>query len=347
MDNERNEINPSVEGKRQAIHPERARAYLSRLFFAILILTAVNVAVQITASYVFAYKFPDLYNTWQFLWIASVVPLYCISLPIFMKALPRREKELLPEKQTVKTRTVLLYLLIALATMGVFNYISFFSVELLRILSNDTLFATDSLNEIVSSSPIWVTVLVACIIAPIGEEFIFRKLIVDRTLPFGELAACMISGIVFGLFHGNLRQAIYATALGFVLAYVYSKTRNLIYPILMHMLVNICGSVIVPNLASYAEDGINAIAEGPATPELISENILSLLIYLGIFGVGGTIIVGGIVALIILICKKKITFKKCALLPQGTRIGRLAVCNTGAVVALIFFVILIIRSAIL
>ena len=322
-----------------------ARDYFSRLFFAVLILSAVNFGIQISVSYIFYYNFPAIYNSWQFSWIVSVIPLYCIALPLFILTLPKlRYTYQAPHK--VKTPTLLLFLLISMACMTLFNYVSAYSVEMIRTLSNDMLFKQDALNEMISETPIWVTALVVCIIAPIGEEFIFRKLIVDRTQAFGELSACIISGIIFGLFHGNLRQAIYAAPLGMVLAYVYIKTRNLIYPILMHMTVNLFGSVVVPNLALYALDGIDALEKGPITPELISENILSLLIYLGIFGIGGAILIGGIVAFIVLLCKKKIRFSKQTILKDTNfKLIPYVLSSPGAIVMLVFFGFLILRAA--
>ena len=348
--NERNKFEASTYdsypyGDGFGVTPPEAKGYFSRLFFAVLVLSAVNFGVQLVASYVFAYNFPAIYNSWQFLWVVSVIPLYFIALPLFILALPDLKYTYQAPKK-VKAPSLLLFLLISMACMTLFNLVSAYSVEFLRVISNDVLFKQDSLNEIISSSPIWVTVLVACIIAPIGEEFIFRKLIVDRTQAFGELTACVISGVVFGLFHGNLRQAIYAAPLGMVLAYVYVKTRNLIYPIIMHMTVNLFGSVIVPNLALYAEDGILALTEGPLTPELISENILSLLIYLGIFGIGGAILIGGAVAFIVLLCKKKISFSKQTILSDVRfKLLPYVFSSPGAIVMLVFFGFLIVRSA--
>ena len=55
-----------------------------------------------------------------------------------------------------------------------------------------------------------VTFLYMVICAPILEEYIFRKLIVDRTVKYGQGVAVVLSGLMFGLFHGNLNQFAYA-----------------------------------------------------------------------------------------------------------------------------------------
>ena len=57
-----------------------------------------------------------------------------------------------------------------------------------------------------TESNMMVTFLYMVICAPILEEYIFRKLIVDRTVKYGQGVAIVLSGLMFGLFHGNLNQ---------------------------------------------------------------------------------------------------------------------------------------------
>jgi len=60
------------------------------------------------------------------------------------------------------------------------------------------------------------------VVAPVIEELIFRKMIIDRTKRFGEKYAIVFSAVCFGLFHLNLQQFLYAASIGMVLGYVYS-----------------------------------------------------------------------------------------------------------------------------
>ena len=88
------------------------------------------------------------------------------------------------------------------------------------------------------------TVIAFVVLAPVFEELVFRKVIVDRVLPFGEWPAILFSGITFGLFHGNLTQFFYAALLGMVLAYVYIRTGNVLYTIGIHACINFLGGVL-------------------------------------------------------------------------------------------------------
>ena len=82
------------------------------------------------------------------------------------------------------------------------------------------------------------------VLAPLFEELVFRKVLVDRVLPYGEWPAILFSGLCFGLFHGNLSQFFYAALLGMVLAYVYIRTGNVLYTIGIHACINFLGGVL-------------------------------------------------------------------------------------------------------
>ena len=82
------------------------------------------------------------------------------------------------------------------------------------------------------------------VLAPVCEELVFRKVLVDRVLPFGERPAILFSGLCFGLFHGNLTQFFYTFLLGMILAYVYVRTGNILCTIGIHACLNFLGGVL-------------------------------------------------------------------------------------------------------
>ena len=84
---------------------------------------------------------------------------------------------------------------------------------------------TDQLSDIIATGNIGGFVIVL-MLAPIFEEIVFRKLILDRVSKYGEANAILFSAICFGLFHENLSQSLYTFCIGLALGYVYIKTRN-------------------------------------------------------------------------------------------------------------------------
>ncbi len=77
------------------------------------------------------------------------------------------------------------------------------------------------------------------ILAPIAEEFVFRGLVYRRIRDYVNVKwAIIITSLLFGLYHGNMVQFIFATLLGVALAAVYERYKTLWAPILAHMAVN-------------------------------------------------------------------------------------------------------------
>ena len=121
----------------------------------------------------------------------------------------------------------------------------------------------------------------AVIYAPIVEEFMFRKFLIDRIHVYGGKVAVLTSAAMFALFHGNFSQIFYTFLMGLVWGYVYYKTGKIIYTIIMHMLVNFGGAVVsvyLLNKLSGVNVDYNDIEAVVASPEAMSV-IGGLLIY--------------------------------------------------------------------
>ena len=75
----------------------------------------------------------------------------------------------------------------------------------------------DVTGEIMAGRNALLLILMAGIIAPAAEEMIFRWLIYLKIRDAGlsYVPAALLSGIMFGVYHGNAGQAVYASILGF------------------------------------------------------------------------------------------------------------------------------------
>ena len=103
---------------------------------------------------------------------------------------------------------------------------------------------TNALSELMMNSGFPMRVLTVAILAPIFEELIFRKILIDRMSKFGEFAAILTSGLMFGLFHGNFSQFFYTAAFGSLWAFIYVRTGKVIYTIICHMVINMSTSAV-------------------------------------------------------------------------------------------------------
>ncbi len=78
------------------------------------------------------------------------------------------------------------------------------------------------------------------IVYPILEECLFRGLLYQRLQEkMTKKIAWIASAVLFGLYHGNLVQFIYATIMGCVLVYFYEVCGNLKAPIAAHICMNL------------------------------------------------------------------------------------------------------------
>lgn len=89
----------------------------------------------------------------------------------------------------------------------------------------------------------WVFAVV--ILPPLVEETVFRGLILHYLKKGGARfwAANLIQAVLFGIYHGNLVQGIYAFCIGVLLGYLAERYSSLIIPVLVHALFNLFGTL--------------------------------------------------------------------------------------------------------
>lgn len=82
--------------------------------------------------------------------------------------------------------------------------------------------------------------IVSVLAAPAAEELVMRGVFYKRIrqrLPAGTSIVC--SGLVFGIFHGNLVQGVYAFIMGMFFAGVMERFGTVMVPVLAHMSANL------------------------------------------------------------------------------------------------------------
>lgn len=185
-------------------------------------------------------------------WLAVDVSIYGIGLPLFYLTIRNLPKFTIEDKRyPFNLKKVIHTAIVLFGILYLFNIIAFGITTGISLLTGREV--TDIISSTIDSSASIYTFIFVVIIAPIMEELIFRKLIIDRTIDLGETYAIIFSAVSFGLFHGNLNQTLYATMLGIGLAYIYIKSGNIKYAILFHMIVNFFGSFLMPLLLSINE----------------------------------------------------------------------------------------------
>jgi membrane protease YdiL (CAAX protease family) len=106
----------------------------------------------------------------------------------------------------------------------------------------------------------WLLMLVVCVVAPVAEEWMFRRLLLDALRPFGDTVAILYSGIAFGLLHMNVQQIVYATGFGLLLGYVMVRTDNIWICMGLHAAVNTSSMIVLPVLESRLQSYVVMMA---------------------------------------------------------------------------------------
>ena len=95
-------------------------------------------------------------------------------------------------------------------------------------------------NEMVENAGGFLAFFAVVILAPVFEEILCRGLILNTlrdVMP--KWYAIVLSSAIFGIIHGNPIQFIYATAIGILLGWLYTKFNSIWIPMLCHLVFNL------------------------------------------------------------------------------------------------------------
>lgn len=265
----------------------------------------------------------------DFTLVLNIFAQYMIAFPVFLLMTRRIKRREAPRGGRLGAGGFLITLVIAEGIMLVGALLSNLITELIDKLLGGNY--GDTLTDVVSGSSLWLVFLSVCILAPVVEEIMFRKIMIDRLSVFGDGAAILFSAVAFGFFHGNLSQIIYATAVGLIFGYVYTRTGKIWHTMLLHAIVNFLGGIL-PLGIEWLTGEIERIG---ALPEAESaSNASRLLLYeltVSAYGILQILfIVGAVVALTVLIIKRKIQINKEKEIELDNKtVARVGIANAG------------------
>jgi membrane protease YdiL (CAAX protease family) len=206
--------------------------------------------------------------------------------------------------------------------------------------------AVNPLMDVVDGmSPIVMIVIVA-VLAPVWEELLFRKFLIDRVVNYGEVTAMLMSGVMFGLYHGNLAQCAYAFAIGCFLAFIYIRTGKIGYTIAIHMFINgfstyltkfMLSGVNIAEMQGYLLNG-----DTESYTKFVQENMVALA---GVAMVGLFVIVAVFVGFILaIVLRKKFVFEHHEEEIEKGKRFKTAVLNPGMILYMIYWIATVILT---
>lgn len=276
-------------------------------------------AIQTAGSYIVAAIKPEWTGNMDIMLASTMVPLYVLGYPLTFLIMRNREKRTI-EKHKMTIGQLILAFMMSYGLMIAGNLIGVMITLGIGVLKGNEV--TNPLMSVVTSGNIWISAIYIVLLAPVFEEFLFRKLICDRVAKYGQGTAIVVSGLMFGLFHGNLNQFFYAFFLGSFFAFIYLKTGELKYTIGLHMVINFIGSVLGGLLLQ------NVDMETPMG--LIIFALYALCVY-------GIALAGGV---LFLVNRQKMKLQAGEItIEKGSRF-KTVICNVGMIVYCLLFVVL-------
>ena len=263
-------------------------------------------------------------------WLITFVPLYLVAIPtglLILRKLPAQT----PADNKLGAENFFAFMAIGFCLMYAGNLVG----NTLAMLLSGGKAENAVEGYIMDTNPIKILFMV--ILAPLLEEYVCRKQIIDRTRQYGEKTAVLLSALLFGLLHQNLFQFFYAFGLGLIFAYIYVRTGRLRYPVIMHAIINFMGAVVAPWILSLVD--LDAIAGmDPNAPQqelmaVLGKILPGLLIYMLYAALLLGVSIAGLVLLIIR-CRKLTWQQAQNQLPQGTA-AKTVYWNVGMVLYLL------------
>lgn len=92
--------------------------------------------------------------------------------------------------------------------------------------------------------------LYTAVFAPVGEELIYRGLVMRQFQKYGNVFAIVVSAALFGVMHANLFQMIFAFLTGLVLGYTAAEF-SLRWSIVLHLVNNLVFGELLGWLMGY------------------------------------------------------------------------------------------------
>lgn len=217
------------------------KKFFSKIGFNYLIMGILAIIFQIIILNSLNIINPQYLTDINIISIISSICNYILPFPIFYWLMKKINTTKL-EKTSINIKTFIIYIGITLTLMWIGNIIGLTITSLLsNSLQNDI---ANPVQQLINSADIWFNLIVISIIAPIFEEILFRKFLIDRSIKYGAKVSIILSAVIFALFHGNLNQFFYALLMGGFFAYIYIRTGKITYTIILHIIVNLLGSVV-------------------------------------------------------------------------------------------------------
>lgn len=227
--------------------------YRSNIYFLLILLGSIFVPFILA----FVFYFLGITDTRIRLTLSHII-LFLVPAVIYFIVTKSNVKETL-RLNKLHIEDVGVILLISVLTYPLMGFVAMIS----------SMFANNNVGEYISSissTPYIVMILLFGVMPAITEEVTLRGIVLSGYNNQSKFKAALVTGILFGIFHLDFHQFLYASVLGFIMAYLVRITNSIFSSMILHFTVNSM-SVTLQKITSSA---ISSAVETADNTDLIA-----------------------------------------------------------------------------
>ncbi|NLC18344.1 MAG: CPBP family intramembrane metalloprotease [Clostridiales bacterium] len=214
---------------------------ISRTFFAVFALASAAFLTQFITQMLVTALNPGIAEENWYLALLTILSFDVIGFLLYYLVIRRIPDSPKKEVKKLKPSAFIMFFFICTAAMYIVSLLTQVIVFVISIIKGGEV--VNPLTEVMLKENSILTYIYMVLIAPIIEELIFRKYMLNKLRRFGDLPAILITGLSFGIIHFNLHQFFYAAVLGFLFAYITIRSNTVKYSIILHMMINSIGAI--------------------------------------------------------------------------------------------------------
>ena len=221
------------------------------------------------------------YDVFYFVsWFVSDISSYLVpALAAFF--IFRSDKTAVPKQEGYRAVTEMPLIFFATCFLG--SLASMLAQWISALL--DSLFGTGEIPDAMAGSlpsegqsgSAWIFLLFVVVIAPVCEELIFRKLLLQPLRSGGNIFAAVASALIFGAYHGNFDQFPYAFVVGLLYGILAVRSSSMVPTLVLHILNNLLVSA-----GSYLTDMMGEDAVWAVQVQSWAAIVMGLAFWVGI-----------------------------------------------------------------
>lgn len=267
------------------------KSFRASLYFSIIIL--VEILAPILLSLI--YKKVGISDIKIMLFLNHIV---CFIIPaiIFFIITKENIKETL-RLNKISINQILILILIAFLSQPIMMACS--TISMLFFNNNVSMFF-----EYIQKTPYIILMMLIAVMPAITEEVTIRGIVLSGFDKMSDFKVALLTGILFGVFHLDGQQFLYAAVLGVILGYAVRITNSLFSSMLIHFIINGTSVTLQQLINKFNSSTINQANTTDLTTIPINEKVAIILIELLVIAVFAIIVIK------LLRLLKKITLKE-------------------------------------